>query len=116
MQEVETHEDVGVVVAGQNVVGGDLPIEGSFVGESLVGEVLVVGVVDVSDAAPQPDEPLLELAVVGVGEVAEESAYEGALFVGEVGHVVEFMQVAHVCKHTVGRGHVLVDIVEVGEQ
>ena len=50
------------------------------------------------------------------GEIAEEALYHGFLLGREVGHVVELMDVAQVGKHLLRIGHVLVDIVEVGEQ
>ena len=51
-----------------------------------------------------------------VGEVAEELSDDVPLLGGEEGTVVEFVNVAHVGKDTLGRRHVLVDIVEVAQQ
>ena len=65
---------------------------------------------------PQAEEALFEFAVVVVGEVAEEAADHLALLVGEVGYIVELVDVAQVGEDLVGRAHVLVEIVEVGEQ
>ena len=116
LQEVEAHEDVGVVVEGDGLVFGHLSVEGTLVGESLVGELGVEGVVDVADTAPQTEKALFEFAVVVVGEVAKETLYEPALLVGEIGDVVELVDVAEVGEDAVGWTHVLVEVVEVGEQ
>ena len=51
-----------------------------------------------------------------VGEVAEESAQNLTLLVGEEGAVVHLVQVGDVGQHLVGIGHLLVDVVEVGQQ
>ena len=116
LQQVEAHEGVGVVFELDGGIGGHLAVEGSLVGELLTGEGVVKGVVDVADVTPQAQEALLEFGVMVVGEVAEEAAYHLALFVGEVRDVVELVDVAQVGKHLVGRAHVLVEVVEVGEQ
>ena len=57
-----------------------------------------------------------ELGVVVVGEIAEESFQDALLLLAQIGHVVELVQVAQIGKHLVGIGHVLVYIVEVGQQ
>ena len=49
-----------------------------------------------------------------LGEVAEEASEYLALFVSEVGDVIEFVDVSQVLKHLVCRPHVLIQIVEVG--
>ena len=116
MQEVEAHKDIGVVFEGDRFVLGHLTIEGSFVSQSLGSELLVEGVIDIADTTPQTEEPLFELAVMIVGEVTEETLYEFALLVGEIRHIVEFVDVAEVGEDTVGGTHVLVEVVEVGEQ
>ena len=51
-----------------------------------------------------------------VGEVAEEALDQLPLLGREIRHVVEFVDVAQIGKHAVGGAHVLVEIVEVGEQ
>ena len=66
--------------------------------------------------APEPQETLLELCVVFGGEVAEEAAYHLALLVGEVGDVVELVDVAQIGKYAVGICHILVNVIEVGQQ
>ena len=116
LQEIETYKDVGVVVEGDGLVFNHLTVEGTLVGESLCSELFVEGVVDIPDAAPQTEEPLLEFAVVFVGEIAEEALYEFALLIGEIRHIIEFVDVTQVGEDAVGRTHVLVEVVEVGEQ
>jgi hypothetical protein len=73
-------------------------------------------VVDVTHATPQTEESLLEFAVVLVREVAEEALQQLSLLGGKIRHVVEFVNVAQVGEHLVGRPHVLVEVVKVGEQ
>ena len=72
--------------------------------------------VNVGKVAPKAQEAFLQFCVVVVGEVAEEAAYHFALLFGEVGNVVQFVNVTQVGKHAVGICHVLVDIVEVGQK
>ena len=72
--------------------------------------------VDVTHATPQTEESLLEFAVVLVREVAEEALQQLSLLGGEIRHVVEFVNVAQVGEYLVGRPHVLVEVVKVGEQ
>ena len=54
--------------------------------------------------------------MVVVGEIAEKLAKYGFLFVRQVRQVVQFVDVPDVGKHLVGIGHVLVYVVEVGQQ
>ena len=72
--------------------------------------------VDVGKVAPQPQEALLQLAVVLQGKVAEKAANHGALLVGQVRDVVQLVDVAQIGEDAVGIGHVLVDVVEVRQQ
>ena len=65
---------------------------------------------------PQTEEALFEFAVVVGGKVAEESANHIALFVREIRYIVEFVNIAQIGKHLVGRGHVLIEVVEVGQE
>ena len=116
LQEVEAHKDVGVVFEGDRFVLGHLTIEGSFVSQSLGSELLIEGVIDIANTTPQTEEPLFEFAVMIVGKVTEETLYEFALLVGEIRHVIKFVDVAQVGKDTVCRTHILVEVVEVGEQ
>ena len=82
----------------------------------MVGEATVEVVVDVGKVAPQAQETLFEFGLVLLGEMAEEMAQQLALLIGEIAQVVELVDVAQVGKHTVGIGHVLVDIVEVADE
>ena len=116
LQEVEANEDVLLVAECEGVVLGHLPVEGSLVGESLLGQAAVVGVVDVAETAPQLEETALQLAFSVVGEVAEELPQQVFLLVGQIGDVVELVKIAEVGEHFVGIGHVLVDVVEVAQQ
>ena len=116
MEVVEADEGVGVVLELDVGVVDHLTVEGSLVGELTAGKLVVVVAVDVADVAPQAQEPFLEFAVMVVGEVAEEAAYHLALLVGEVGHIVELVDVAEVGEDLIGWPHVLVEVVEVGEQ
>ena len=72
--------------------------------------------IDVGKVTPQVQEALFQLAVVILGEIAEETVNHLALLVGEIRDVVEFVDVFQIGKHAVGIGHVLVDVVEVGQQ
>ena len=116
MEVVEADEGVGVVLELDVGVVDHLTVEGSLVGELTAGKLVVVVAVDVADVAPQAQEPFLEFAVMVVGEVAEEAAYHLALLVGKVGHIVELVDVAEVGEDLIGWPHVLVEVVEVGEQ
>ena len=53
---------------------------------------------------------------MSVGEVAEELLQYLALLLRQVRVIIELMQVADVGKHFLGIGHILVDIIEVGQQ
>ena len=66
--------------------------------------------------APQVQESFLELRGVVVVKVTEEALQHFPLFVSEIRQVVQFVQVAQVGQHPVGIGHVLVNVVEVGQQ
>ena len=116
LQQVEADEDIGIVIELQGFVGSHLTIEGTFVAELLGGQLCIVGMIDVTDMTPQAQEPLFEFAVVVVGEVAEEAAYHLALFVGEIRHVVKFVDITEVGKDLIRRSHVLIEVVEVGQQ
>ena len=50
------------------------------------------------------------------GEVAEEASDHLALFVGEIGDVIKLMDIPQVLEHLVCRAHVLIQIVEVGQE
>ena len=113
LQEVEAHENVGVVFESDGLLLSHLTVEGSFVSKSLGSELLIEGVIDIANTTPQTEEPLFEFAVMIVGEVTEETLYEFALLVGEIRHIVEFVDVAEVGEDTVGGTHVLVEVVEV---
>ena len=51
-----------------------------------------------------------------LGEVAEEASDHLALFVGEIGDIVELMDIPQVLEYLVCRAHVLIQIVEVGQE
>ena len=51
-----------------------------------------------------------------LGEIAEKAADHLTLFVGEIGNVVELVDVAQVSKDPIGIGQIFVNIVEVGKQ
>ena len=116
MEVVEADEGIGVVFELDVGIVDHLAVEGTLVGELAAGELVVEVAVDVADVAPQAQEAFLEFAVMVFGEVAEESAYHLALLVSEVGHIVELVDVAQVGEDLIGWSHVLVEIVEVGEQ
>jgi hypothetical protein len=65
---------------------------------------------------PETEETLLEYGVVVIAEVAEEAAQDITLLISEIGHVVEFVEVAEIGKDTVGRCHILVYVIEVGHK
>ena len=54
--------------------GDDLTVEGTFVGEALVGEATVEVMVDVCQVTPEAQEALLEFCLVLLCEMAEEVA------------------------------------------
>ena len=116
LQQVEANEDIGIVIELQGLIGSHLTIEGPFVAELLGGQLRVVGMIDVTDMTPQAQEPLFEFTVMVVGEVAEEAAYHLALFVGEIRHIVELVDISEVGKDLIRRSHVFIEVVEVGEQ
>ena len=96
--------------------GDHRAVEGTFVGETLLGKALVEVVVDIDEVAPQTQEALFELRLVLFSEVAEKVLQQLALLIGKVAEVVELMDVAQVGKDTVGIGHILVDVVEIADQ
>ena len=96
--------------------GDHRAVEGTFVGETLLGKALVEVVIDVDEVAPQTQEALFELRLVLFSEVAEKVLQQLALLIGKVAEVVELMDVAQVGKDTVGIGHILVDVVEIADQ
>ena len=51
-----------------------------------------------------------------VGEVTEEATDDLALLISEIRHIVELMDITKKGEHLVGRCHVLVHIIEVGQQ
>ena len=116
LEQVETDEGIGVITELDGLVFGYLSVEGSLIAELLTGELFVEGVVYIADVTPETEETLFEFTVVIVGEVAEEAADDLPLFVCKIGEIIEFMDVAQIGKHLVGRAHVLVKVVEVGEQ
>ena len=71
--------------------------------------------IDVTDMTPQAQEPLFEFTVMVVGEVAEEAAYHLALFVCEIRHIIELVDITEVGKDLIRRSHVFIEVVEVGE-
>ena len=116
LQQIEADEGVGVVLELEGFVFGHLTVEGAFVAEVLGGQLAIVGLVDIADMTPQTEEALFEFAVVIGGKVAEEAANHIALFVSEIRHIVELVDIAQIGKHLIGRGHVLIEVVEVGQE
>ena len=114
LQMVKAHKGIGVVSEVDVRSFHHLTIEGSLVTELLTGEPFVEQMIDGADTAPQSQEPLFQFAVMILGEVAEEASEYLALFVSEVGDVIEFVDVSQVLEHLVCRPHVLIQIVEVG--
>ena len=53
LQEVEAHENVGVVFKGNGLILSHLTVKGSFVSKSLSCKLLVKGVIDIADMTPQ---------------------------------------------------------------
>ena len=49
-------------------------------------------------------------------EIAEETLKQGCLLFGEIGEIVEFVDVTKVAEYIVGHGHVLVNVVEVADE
>ena len=47
--------------------------------------------------------------------MGKEPTDDCTLFVGEIRHVVQFVNVAYIGKHTVGVRHILVNVVKVGQ-
>ena len=116
LQQIEADEGVGVVLEREALVGGHLTVEGAFVAEILRGQLAVEGGVDIADMTPQPQEALFEFAVVIGGEVAKEATNHIALFVREIRHIVEFVDIAQIGKHLIGGRHVFIEVVEVGQE
>ena len=116
LQQIKADEDVVVVFERDAFIGSHLAVESTFVGELLCFETLIESVVDVADVAPELEESLLQFAVMLFGEVAEEATDHLSLFLRQIGYVVEFVDVAEIGEDTFGGGHILVDVVEVGEQ
>ena len=116
LQMVEAHEGVGVVTEVDIRILHHLTVEGSLVTDLLTGEPFVEEMIDGADTAPQSQEPLFQFTVMILGEVAEEASDHLPLFVGEVGDIVEFMDIPQVLEHLICRAHVLIQIVEVGQE
>ena len=116
LQDVESHKDVDIVIELDVLVLGHLAVECALVGQSLFGKALVVGGIDVVETVPELQETFLEDGVLVGREIAEELGQQLLLFFIEVGDVVHRVDVAQVGKHLVGNGHVLVDVIEIGQQ
>ena len=116
LQQIEADEGVGVVLELEALVGGHLSVEGAFVAEVLGGQLAIVSLVDVADMTPQTEEALFEFAVVVGGKVAKEATNHIALFVREIRYIVELVDIAQIGKHLIGRGHVFIEVVEVGQE
>ena len=63
-QVIEADEDIGVVIKLNALVLYHLSVEGSLVAELFLGELVVEGVVDIADMAPQAQETFLEFAIM----------------------------------------------------
>ena len=61
---VETDEDIGVVIKRYAFVLYHLSVEGSLIAELFLGELVVEGVVNITDMTPQAQETFLEFAVM----------------------------------------------------
>ena len=72
--------------------------------------------VDLAEMTPQFEELPFECCLMIVGEVTEELPENALLLVGEIVDTIQLMQVAQVGKHLIGIGHVLVYIIEIGQQ
>ena len=72
--------------------------------------------VDVAKMTPQAKEASFKLRLMVVTEVGKEAFEHLALFVVEIRNVVELVYILEVAEYAVGIGHILVNIVEVGQQ
>ena len=72
--------------------------------------------IDLAEMTPQLKELPLECCLMIVGEITEELPENALLFVGEIVYTIQLMQVAQVGKHLISISHVLVYIIEIGQQ
>ena len=117
LHQVEAHKQVGLVGRGRRMqVLGNLPVQSTLVSQSLLRQTLVEIMIDSPNLRPDIQEPLLQDGVLVVREIPEEPFDSLTLFVGEVTHVVVLVDIAQIGKHLVGIRHILVQVVEIGQQ
>ena len=116
LHHIEADKEVGVIFEGDIVSLCHLAIEHPFVGQLLGAQFGAEVLIDIFNMAPQLEETVLELAVVVGREIAEETLKQGCLLFGEIGEIVEFVDVTKVAEYIVGHGHVLVNVVEVADE
>ena len=116
MQEVEAYEDIGVVFEGELFVGRHLTVEGTLIGQLLRCQLCVELVIDITNMTPEAQEPFLELRVMRLGEITEEAFDHLLLLGGEIGAVVELMDITDIRQYLICWRHVLIQVVEVGQQ
>lgn len=117
LQHIEAHENVGIVLEINLVEFRHLPIQTTFVSQTLLFESGVERSVNLVEFIPNRQEFLLELAFGLFGlEIGEKLGEKLLLLVGKIGRVVEFVYVAKVGEDAARVGEVFVDVVEVGKQ
>ena len=90
--------------------------EHALVGQLLTTQSLPIVVVDVFEMVPEFQKSFFQLAVVVGTEILEELLECLDLLCRQIRSVVKLMVIAEVGKHLVGVGHILVEVVEVGQQ
>ena len=115
LQYVESHEDISVEVEFHIIVSHHFPVQRTLICDALCLKSLVIQAIDVVESAPHLHKPLFEFGGLVLAEVAEEEFECLHLLRRQIRHVVEFVQVAQVAEHLRCVGHVLVDVVEVGQ-
>ena len=82
----------------------------------MAAQAFVVVVVYVVEMAPQAKEALLEFRLVVVAKVGKEALKHLALLIGKIRYVVKLVYVFKIAEYLVGISHILVDVVEVGNE
>ena len=93
----------------------DIPVQGTLPKLIVVEQILVQGLVNCRHLVPQTHETPSHERVLARGEISEEAHQRLALLVAEETVVGQFAQLPDVAEHFSGIGHVLVNVVKVGQ-
>ena len=118
IEHIEAYENVGVVrkcISVELLYG--ISVQHPFVGDALLHQSLAEALIDMAEGVPNGDELFLQGGTFLDGEIVEELLDGFFLFLVDEGVVVhQGTQVLQVGKEVMGIDHILVGIIEVGQQ